>query len=76
VGEIPDCDGKASGVILWRMKIKQKIELTLGGLIAAAYQAWGAGLAEKIVRLMTKARLAVFREPPFFLISYAKGGSV
>ena len=58
------------------MKNKRKMELTFGGLIAAAYQVWGAGRAEKIVRLMIKERLVAFRKQQHLLISYAKGTSV
>jgi hypothetical protein len=58
------------------MRIKQKMELTFGDLITAAYQVCGAGQAEKMVRLAFNARLVVFRKPPHFLISYAKGMSV
>lgn len=52
------------------------MELTFGDLITAAYQAWGAGQAEKMVRLAINARLVVFGEQPHFLISSAKGRSV
>jgi hypothetical protein len=55
------------------MKLKQKMEFTLGDLIAAAYQVWGAGWAEKMVQSAVNARLAVFRVQPFILISSAKG---
>jgi hypothetical protein len=55
------------------MKIKQKMNLTLGELITAAYQVWGAGQAEKMVRLAINARLVVFRDHPHLLISTAKG---
>ncbi|MGA2543662.1 MAG: hypothetical protein ABSG78_19100 [Verrucomicrobiota bacterium] len=55
------------------MKNKQQIELTFGGLIAAAYQVWGAAHAEKMARLAINTRLAVFREQPHSLISSEKG---
>jgi hypothetical protein len=58
------------------MKFKQKNEMTFGDLIAAAYQVWGCGQAEKMVRLAIHTRLVVFRQPPHFLISSAKGRSL
>jgi len=57
------------------MKMKQKIELTFGDVIAAAYRIWGAGQAEKMVRLAVNARMVVFREHPRLLISSATGRS-
>jgi hypothetical protein len=54
------------------MKIEWKKELTLGDLIAAAFQIWGAGQAEKMVRLAIKTRLVVLRAQPHLLISSAK----
>jgi len=58
------------------MKIKKKIEMTLGGLITAAYQVWGAGQGEKMVRWAINSRLVTCREQPHFLISSAKGKPV
>jgi hypothetical protein len=58
------------------MKIKQKKDLTLGELVAAACQAWGARRAEKMVRWAALARLVVFREPARAFASSAKGRSV
>jgi hypothetical protein len=52
------------------------MELTFGDLIMAAYQAWGAGRAEPMVRLAITARLVGFRVQPPFLLSPAKGRSV
>ncbi len=57
------------------MKVEQEKELTLGDLITAACQIWGAPQAEKMVRLAIKVGLVVFRERPHFLISSAKGRS-
>jgi hypothetical protein len=58
------------------MKIKHKNELTFGELITAAYQVWGAGQAEKMVRLAINARQVVFRDHPHLLTSSAKGRCV
>jgi hypothetical protein len=58
------------------MKIKPKNELTFGELITAAYQVWGAGQAETMVRLAINARRVVFRDHPHLLISSAKGRHV
>jgi len=57
------------------MKIKQKMDLTFGDLIKAAYQVWGSGRAEKMLRLAINTRLVIFREDPHFLMSSAKGRS-
>jgi hypothetical protein len=54
------------------MKIERKKQLTLGDLIVAAFQIWGAGQAVKMVRLAIKTRQVVFRERAHFLISSAK----
>jgi hypothetical protein len=54
------------------MKIKRKMELTLGDLIVAAFQIWGAGQAEKMVRLAIKTHRVVFRERAHFLVSAAR----
>ena len=58
--------------MVWRMKIKQKMELSFGELIKAAYQVWGSGRAEKMLRLAINRRLVIFREQPHFLISSGK----
>jgi hypothetical protein len=58
------------------MKIKHKNELTFGELITAAYQVWGAGQAEKMVRLAINARFVVFQDHPHLPISSAKGRCV
>jgi hypothetical protein len=58
------------------MKNKHKNELTLGDLITATYQVWGAGQAEKMVRFAIASRLVVLREQPPLMISSAKGRSV
>jgi hypothetical protein len=55
------------------MRIKHKMELTVGGLIAMAYQAWGADRAAQMVQLATNTRLVMFRAQPHCLISFAKG---
>jgi hypothetical protein len=57
------------------MKIKQKMELSFGDLIKAAYQVWGTDRAEKMLRLEINTRLVIFREDPHFLISSAMGTS-
>jgi len=57
------------------MKIKQKMELSFGELIKAAYQVWGSGQAEKMLRLAINTRWVIFREDPHFLISSAMGTS-
>jgi hypothetical protein len=44
------------------MEVKQKKELTLSESLTAAYQLWGAGQTEKMMRLAINARLVVFRE--------------
>ena len=54
------------------MTIKQKMELSFGDLIKAAYQVWGTDRAEKMLRLEINTRLVIFREDPHFLISTAK----
>ncbi|HEV7923862.1 MAG TPA: hypothetical protein VGR14_00795 [Verrucomicrobiae bacterium] len=58
------------------MKNKNKNELTLGDLITATYQVWGASLAEKMVRFALTSRLVLVREKPQLLVSFAKGRSV
>jgi hypothetical protein len=70
--ETPYSGGKVSIGILGYMKIKRKKELTLGDLIAAAFQIWGADQAEKMVRFACKTRLVVFREHAHLFISSAK----
>jgi hypothetical protein len=57
------------------MNMKQKKELTFGDVVTAAYQIWGPGQAEKMVRLALNARLVVFRKQPHFLAFNAKGRS-
>jgi len=47
--------------------------MAFGDLILAAYQVWGAGLAEKMVQLAFSKRLVAFRQPPCFSISAANG---
>lgn len=58
------------------MKNKQKNDLTLGDLIIATYQVWGAGLAASMVRFALTSRLVVVRELPHLSISSAKGRSL
>jgi len=55
------------------MEVKQKKELTLNESLTAAYQLWGAGQTEKMMRLAINARLVVFREQPQLIIFSAKG---
>ena len=59
-----------------RMKITQKMELTLYHSITAEEQPVAAGQAETLVRLAINAHLAVIAQQPHFLISSAKGMSV
>ena len=54
------------------MEIKYKKGLTLGDLITAAYQVWGAVQAEKMVRWAINTRLIVLRDQPRLAISSAK----
>ncbi len=54
------------------MRNKQKNELTLGDLITATYQVWGANLAEKMVRFALTSRLVVVRQKPQLTIPFAK----
>jgi hypothetical protein len=56
--------------------MKQKNKFTLGDLRTAAYQVWGAGLAEKMVRLAINSGLVVLPGLPHVLNSSAKGRSV
>jgi len=49
------------------MKIKEKMELSFGDLIKAAYQVWGSGRAEKMLRLAISTRLVIFRGTAAFL---------
>jgi hypothetical protein len=58
------------------MKVKQKQELTFRDSITAAYQLWGAGQTEKMMRLAINARLMVVHGQPQVLISSAKGRSL
>jgi hypothetical protein len=58
------------------MKNKQKRELTLGDLITATYQVWGASLAEQMVRFAITSRLVVVRAKPQLMVAFAKGRSV
>jgi len=57
------------------MEIKYKKVLTLGDLIVAAYQVWGAERAVKMVRWAINNRVVVMQEHPQLLISSAKGWS-
>ena len=54
------------------METKHKKGLTLGDLITAAYQVWGAGQAEKMVRWALETRLVVRRKHPHWLASSAR----
>jgi hypothetical protein len=58
------------------MKNKQKKDLTFGDFIAAAYQVWGAGQAERMVRSAINTRQVVFQDQPHVWISSAKGRSL
>jgi hypothetical protein len=55
------------------METKHKKGLTLGDLITAAYQVWGAAQAEKMVQWAIHSRLVVLQKHPHLLISSAKG---
>jgi len=55
------------------MKIKEKMELSFGDLIKAAYQVWGSGRAEKMLRLAISTRLVIFREQPHFFDFFREG---
>jgi hypothetical protein len=57
------------------MEIKYKKGLTLGDLIVAAYQVWGAAQAEKMVRWAIHVRLIVPHPHPQLLISSTRGRS-
>jgi hypothetical protein len=57
------------------MEIKYKKGLTLGDLIVAAYQVWGAARAEKMLRWAINTRFVVLQAHPHLLISAAKGRS-
>lgn len=54
------------------MEIKKKKGLTLGDLIAAAYQVWGAVQAEKMVRWAINTHFVVLREHGPLLIPSVK----
>lgn len=58
------------------MKNKKKNEFTLGDLITATYQVWGAGHAAKMFRFALTSRLVVVREQAHLLLSSAKVRSV
>jgi hypothetical protein len=53
------------------MKIKLKKQMTLGELVAAVFQVWGAAQAGKMLRLAIKTHMVVLREPARFLVSAA-----
>jgi hypothetical protein len=57
------------------MKMKQKNTFTFSDLRKAAYQVWGAGLADKMVRLALNSGLVVLPGLPHPLNSSAKGRS-
>ena len=57
------------------MEIKHKKGLTLGDLITAAYQVWGAVQAEKMVQWAINTRLVVLQAHPLLLVPRAKGRS-
>jgi hypothetical protein len=58
------------------MKAEQKQESTICDSITEAYQLWGAGQTEKMMRLAINARLMVVQGPPQVLISSVKGRSL
>ena len=70
---IPHREWRIVLAILSGMKVKEKKRMAFGDLILAAYQVWGAGLAEKMVQLAFSKRLVAFRQPPRFSISAANG---
>ena len=51
------------------MKAEQKQESKFRDLITEAYQLWGTGQTEKMMRLAINARLMVVQGPPQVLIS-------
>jgi hypothetical protein len=55
------------------MKMKQKNKFTLSELRTAVYQVWGAGLAEKMVRLAINSGWVVSPGLPHGLNNPAKG---
>jgi hypothetical protein len=55
------------------MKIKRKKPLTLGDLIAAAYEVWGVGHAAKMLRWAMTSRRIVVRKSARTFISFPKG---
>jgi hypothetical protein len=54
------------------METKHKKGLTLGDLITAAYQVWGATQAGKMVQWALNTRLVVLQKHPHLLLSSAK----
>jgi hypothetical protein len=72
-GVTPHSAGKVVMLILSSMKSKQRMGMTFGDLIAAAYQVWGVGSAEKMVRSVLNKRLVAFHQPRYFSIFAGKG---
>jgi hypothetical protein len=66
MGKTPHSSANPSGVILTNMNIKQKLNLSSGSFITAAYPAWLARLARKPVRSAKQARPVVLRTFHFF----------
>jgi hypothetical protein len=54
------------------MKNKAKNEMTLGDLMAATRQVWGADQAAIMLRFAINSRLVVVRQNPHLLISSTK----
>lgn len=58
------------------MEAEEKQESKFRDLITEAYQLWGTGQTEKMMRLAINERLMVVQGPPQVLISSAKGKSL
>jgi len=56
---------------MWKMKIKQKLALSLGDLIKAVYQVWGPGQAGKMLQLAMRTRLVTVQKEAHFPFSSA-----
>ena len=54
------------------MNIEQKVECTFSDLIMAASEAWGVSRAGKMVCVLIKSNVVVFRAPLQFCFSSAQ----
>jgi len=66
MGKTPHSGGEFCDFIISSMKIEQKLNLMSGSFITAAYPAWLARLARRLVRSSRKARAGVLRAFNFF----------